>query len=47
MTKKHFKKEYTTPITEVCGSQTTDLLCQSSLVDAGAEGFIEDGNFSW
>ncbi len=47
MTKKLFRKEYTTPLTEVCGSQTEDLLCQSALVDTGTEGFVEDSDFSW
>lgn len=47
MAKKLFKKEYNTPLTEVCISQAADLLCQSALVDAGTEGFVEDSNFSW
>lgn len=47
MTKKLFKKEYNAPLTEVCGSQTADLLCQSVLVDTGTEGFVEDSEFGW
>ena len=47
MTKKLFKKEYNTPLTEVYGSQTADLLCQSALVDTGTEGFVEDNEFGW
>ncbi len=47
MTKKAFKKEYNTPLTDVSGSQTADLLCQSAFVDTSNEGFIEDNEFSW
>lgn len=47
MTKKLFKKEYNTPQTEVCVSQTADLLCQSALTDASTEWFVEDSDFGW
>ncbi|MBO7603133.1 MAG: hypothetical protein J6S97_01810 [Bacteroidales bacterium] len=47
MTKKLFKKEYSTPLTEACGSEIADLLCQSALDDTSNEGYVEDDVFNW
>ena len=46
MTKKPFKKEYDTPMTEVCDAVIAGLLCQSDL-NASTEDFVEDGEFTW